>query len=1486
MTLPSWMQDGACTDTEFTALTPAQCTGGGTLYSLGCPYSLCGEGKYEPEYGAEEGTLCKYFVPGDRIQRKHLCYLMNKLKSKHTYAREMNPSWGTRSNVCEFADTGCGRCTRGDVPDNEYGAVGGDREISELYATTPPQPGEIISHGNYGSGGTEYDEDICGDGHALTGVAHYYGVENITYSWRTDAYDLNYVPGPEAETINKQILYTLTGSFYMQSPYVTDFAETYDTGLFTPAPGSESYKNLYVVGTYHYPVFAAVQACAVRFVIEYLDIDGYVKISTNGGSVTYRNKRMEEFTTIELPLSLINGETIKIEIQSNSYGQAGVKFKQMQLKVPASGTSPGSWSMPTMTGWELWQNLEEFCYYDPELDEEVCEWWPGTSAWNKINGVTDTYTLNDIAVAVSGRLGYSVSGTAGILGGGHSLFVADIPPPHEQYGNAGPTIGVMPYSYIKESALTDAGKVMSDNMFYISRGLINLFNVVTEDSNWFACYDRTPPAISEDLSWFTDGNNLAQGTPIGGEYGTKNIPAVTSYNSVNMRDFVLFKRQSNTNIMTMEAWPEAPNTGACIFSRSDGEFEKIDNVNFVYKPITRCNYSPGYAYNALWRTSVTTAPPYPRVYTTNVNDYYIFLGAGGTQSPGLGNTRYWFNPLGIAGYGVNGPSYLTQQDVTNPGFLTNSIPVSGALHSGDATQPFSDALKYINTTQYTWSGGGTPILAEVRYTNRYVHGISPIAHPYPCRGFMAAGTIRNPRTFVIKKLYLKCLYKTIVDEEIVDAYDIDPVQFPDEVELVENDQYVYCKFTGRMKVEFYDENNYELKETGVNEFKVYSRTNPESGEVVLYKLRVNYLENPCPYGECTDATEYPTGWYVPRLSWGPFNFSAHPQGRRNVKLCDPTDINEVMWFGINPTCGPERIDSGQYAIVSSTDHRSPAYGSALSVGWNTELASGSLFGYCYSATEIWRMLLWLREHAKFILVGGSLDGATSFLWFANNDDDDFYFLVPWNWTDDISWRQHTPNMPAYVFEDTSGHSHTTRYGKQTKFTSSDPIQLLGRMFWNVHEVVRSYVTLTADQLKELTYMWDYSKHTDPAWYVYENIIAEYYTNTFSDTSRNSLKRLVTYKGRCAQRCLFAYEKTDGTYCRRSVYGIYDSKPGLYAQYDSSFENCPTNIEISNRKCPNPNFCGGTICVILGDRTGPTEDIDLYYAQEDPLPAWTSENSAYNIKPWYELTYYAADASNPRKHLTRTPVINKQTTHPFNGTETIDLTEPDTTLHGYTMDYRYPAQPSLLTRVVKHNYVWLEITAQCDMLEIYEGTQLLRQYLNVDFDHKRIDFVSYYPSTVRLVVTNLSDKWGARVDSMWAMADLTEDDLTWMTTVMPYFNLGMNVTDDNKDDVEYYNLLVPNGRLRNGHSDATEQMMPLLPRTDDGAWHDCQSFAVRHYYEPLMLPLMFDLNSYLGILSTQKWLAFSIENHVEHFDPPGSNEWWYDDKWYFYRYPFV
>lgn len=1473
--IPSWMKNGS----DIAPLESAKCTGGGTLYTFDCPNGQCVDYLYEAI--SEEDTLCKHWNAGNTVHRAHMCFLLNKLKDKQNYAQEYNPSWGTRSNICEFADPVNMVCTRGDVPD--AGGLGGDGEISRLYADTKPPVEEILVPGEFGTGGTEYTEDVCGDDKNLNGTCHYVHLDNAQYGWKDYLYDLSFNPTFDESKIIK-IRYSLNVA------EAGNVANAYDTGEQAGILNNNDQK---------------AYASSVRFVVDNFDINGYMKITTNCGSIIYKRKRLGSFTTIELPLSLHNGKAIEIEINIEDQTGTGVLFSKMQLYVPMSMNNLEQWNLSDINKFE----------YHGKIDPEE----PGPMNWLEIDNNVNNWTGGDLSNVIKNRIGYN-NDSAGIIVDNDEGMDVPEPPPISDVSYF-KTIGTMPYYFYKEPPIYDGGgfngyqRGTSNNLLFISRGLINLFNVLVD--GWTSNYDRTAPATSTDLSWFTNTTDLARGTPVGsGEYGTKNIRYDISHDASNMRDFVIFKRENITNDLNSN-WPTPPNDGFVIMAKHDGTVEKI-SAKFCWKPFSVFNYGIGYTGFSLHRIedSISTYEYW--------KDYLIYTGRCKDYIVGLNSAINPFNPLGINSYQNFYDSYRFDAYV-NPKFLTNSIPIKFPLYHSDATWTFGTGELF-----YEWQH----LISGYRETQE-IYGYDT-GNIYKAYGWMAAGTVKNPRTFVIKKLYLENL-ESETDE------------FPKEIEI---EDYEYNKFTGRIIMNLYDEYNYEIKGDGTNEFYVYSRTNPESLVTKKYKLRVNYLENPCPYGDCNKpASLIPAGYYVPRLSWGFLNFSAHPNGFRNVNLWDGSNLEETFWYGISPTMDASRINNG---FLDNKQTRNLPWGNQLHFLWNSDNNSGSIvFRNHYFMTEIWRTVLWLRRYVRLMLSSPLLpvNIISRYPDHLTNQFETYKYKRFINWTyapgDDVKYYVDYPGY--YVYLSNGGHDFVTKYVDFGPYIND--VDIKQYVLWNPHEVIRKYVTLNAEQYNEMEWCNGAKKEGTT---VAINMRQMYYNYTTFEGNR-----FFTQKGRCVLKCLYCYEKTIGDeikyFCRKSCYTQYDpDKTDHFIKTGSGLDglflhdDTITNIEVSNKECPNPNFCGGTVCFVVGTRTGPPSNLALYYTEPAVIENYSQINMAY------EMSYYAVDANYPHKIGGKTPIIDIQTLHPFTGVATLNIGQQSTMLYGQRVDQPTPV---IDTTQTAHRFVWIELTAECDKLEIYEGARLLRRFTDVQFAKERVDFVSYYPATLRIVVTsntssdnyvitqpnfsvdvglelnhtvcewsyaeteymieegkitleNNKTDWyiyvkgsdqffyqgaeiplgalgigkyttqggdiisienyetgiyGAKVDAIWTIADLNENNINWMKLNLPFWTLGSIVDSSNEEwvaDGLYWmglGISMYHRLYACGHDQLLEQDISLGGGSIYGVRFSgvvAKGYALQQYTEPLMLSTMKDLNNYIDAIGDQKYISIN------------------------------
>lgn len=264
--------------------TPAHCSNPtpGTLYSGTCPDGACAEiTPYSPI------PYCKWFSAPDEdnkdnlVNRKHVCQIINTIQSnyKTTGGDECQqdgyikpPAWGTRSNICEFADPINNKCTREECSlDNEIRFIGSG----------------IGTFGSYSAKG------IWGiKGEAKTGIE----LTNEDKLAHLAPFKTRYA-GYKWEEIN-------LGDYSVPSSY-------------TPAEEQETYLITIKLGT-----VADLYASKIRIYFSSVHVNGTIRVNTNRAAVKYlgysgsKANPLGSVTTIDLPLSAVNPIPVTIEIQS------------------------------------------------------------------------------------------------------------------------------------------------------------------------------------------------------------------------------------------------------------------------------------------------------------------------------------------------------------------------------------------------------------------------------------------------------------------------------------------------------------------------------------------------------------------------------------------------------------------------------------------------------------------------------------------------------------------------------------------------------------------------------------------------------------------------------------------------------------------------------------------------------------------------------------------------------------------------------------------------------------------------------------------------------------------------------------------------------------------------------------------------------------------------------------------------------------------
>jgi len=338
--------------------------------------------------------------------------------------------------------------------------------------------------------------------------------------------------------------------------------------------------------------------------------------------------------------------------------------------------------------------------------------------------------------------------------------------------------------------------------------------------------------------------------------------------------------------------------------------------------------------------------------------------------------------------------------------------------------------------------------------------------------------------------------------------------------VIPSSVWFYNRRTGLLNIPLVYANLYKIENdgTGNNSFKV-------SG-VGGYKLVVDYS---------VLGKEY-----VPRANFGGIDFNAHKYGKLNVNFKNISD-EEYLWFY------PKKID--RYEARGNVD------GFLL---WNSD----NTFDVNYYDSDIYRDILWLRNYILNIMFY-RIPMITTFLPLY------YYELTD---THRLGYGDVSPYGSGYIRPDNNLYIYKapenngiTSYNVKTTADKSDgewttKSETMYSFFNSHEEVIALYVY---DSLE------DWMKSARENFYFSHSGSVPIHGGVHNIIKRNP-GGSSDQKGHCGLHCLYAFylgkEGDDGAvYCRRSVLAT---------------DNKPTNIEINEMPCLNPNFISPELCYTL------------------------------------------------------------------------------------------------------------------------------------------------------------------------------------------------------------------------------------------------------------------------------------------------------------------
>jgi hypothetical protein len=861
--LPTWATETYGENYSFHEITSAKCnaTVPGTVYTNKCPNGPCIEG-FPYEATSTDNVVCKNFVAGTTVNRKHICQILNAIQAAHyfpwrpygegTYedgeqvSAIMLPQWGTRANICEFADPVNNVCTRGQSADDVVGGIG-----------------------TFGSGGEIVEEKI----EPKQGICFF-----PPFRYDESQYDWTELPETDPNV----------GSTYGKPYYTKEYVPPNEEDLTIieiPYAGDLNYNYQNQIKQYY--------ASSVKITFEKIHVNGYVKISTNCASAIYSGYDTDytpktNLETIELPISTTNIDQITIEIYSASKSTTvndirivfdGVKIKNVYLYQPTALFSPLT---VDPVSYSATQPSETTPYFSTNYnDGSSVPFLYGTPFSTNDN-------LKDKLICSSGR-------RPG--GGGGPFFFPNYP--------------------LQNLSLKD-NKATSNNIVAIQTGLLNIKGLFV--ANWHTMmleenfgistlpyYIARDPLNMRDVVFYRQFDNVFLN---GSEFIGEDESGEVVKNSMDFPEEALtttFIRQDgeeeeieNVKISWLPIYGIRFNAGPLYWTEEDYEDNSTSNTTTteyptIYGPpgeqiitqtvtdtftsdstreITTISPGDGQPHTETITTSETYSSTRDITKTVTIPPEMIIPGYSESTTYTVEDylTNNYYTVTSNAHHNVGSDNSDTDDMTIGGGprlFLGHTVP---NIFSSYATTP--NPFGFINyspcwaisdltipqTKQLVYYSEKTDLGGNKDKEHIYFHGPdfnNWDIHSYKIpNGVMARAIIKNPRTFSIQKLYLK----------INDTAKIQ-LGFPAEIEISD---FTYNKYTGLINMPLIDKENYYLDGNN-GEFK---RTQADIG-TTDYDLYVRYKINACPHGQCTE------NYYQEKYSWGHFYFSSHPYGHTN-----------------------------------------------------------------------------------------------------------------------------------------------------------------------------------------------------------------------------------------------------------------------------------------------------------------------------------------------------------------------------------------------------------------------------------------------------------------------------------------------------------------------------------------------------------------------------------------------------------------------------